>query len=792
MDELFLKQVYNFVDEFDSIYSSNKYISKKIVDDFYDKYSDIVAIVNKYPNYDDDKYKKFIIIVKHGYEIITKRNEKYIEFKLKEEKDYFDNLFKDVDPKIVLDNEQRKAIIIDEDYSLIVAGAGSGKTTTMAAKVKYLVERRHVDPNSIILLSFTNASVDDLDDLINNKFKLGIEILTFHKLGMKFLRNTFQQSFEIIADAGAYKVISEYFLENVFKNKELLKKYMKAFDSFLYLEEDCLEYTDYDSYFQNYMDKKYEECKNNLDEEIKKRVKNRSRHLKTINGEYVKSEGEFNIANYLYKQGIKYHYEAKYPFSISGNRSYHPDFTVDNFDTPLYIEYYGLATLNKNGEPSSDDEKYLSEIYKKRDTHKKNKTDLLELFSRYDDGNYYMPTLSYELTNRNIIRNPRSQKEIFYRILETGKEHKYTKLIKLFRIFINLFKEKNYVYDDFDELITKCTNDDVKEQLKLLKDVFAYYQEYIHSRGKIDFQDMIHYAYTNMEKLKENRKSLKYDYVVIDEYQDVSYQRYRFARKISDVFDSKIVAVGDDWQTIYSFSGSDIDLFTNFIETMGYGEEVQITNTYRNSQELIDLAGDFVLKNENQIEKKLHSNKHLSKPVRIVQYHYDETDDDLPQELDKLLNKIYSSHPDDKILLLSRFNMELDYLIDSKLFYKPNLSDNSVICKSIPEAKIDFLTVHKSKGLGYDRVIILNGINSTYGFPSQVEDQPIIKYIKGEYNIDIEVSDAIEYPEERRLFYVALTRTKNELYIMTPYIYKYRSSFVKEIESNENVMIENN
>lgn len=785
MNGLFFEQVCNFVNGFYLMYIADRYISKSEIDHFFDKYTDIIQLSNKYTAYEEDEmYKKFIIILNYGYDIITTKNNKYISKHMELDNDYFDSIFKDVDSKIILDNEQRRAILIDEDYSLIVAGAGSGKTTTMAAKVKYLIEKKKVNPNNIILLSFTNSSVDDLNDLINNKFKLNVEVLTFHKLGVKFLRGAFNRGFDIIANAGIYQVLSDYFLKVIFKNKKMLQEYMEVFSRYLILDRECLNYEDYDEYYKYFMDKKYELCKDNLSEEIKKRLEARGRYLKTINGETVKSNGELKIANYLYCNGIDYRYEKLYPYLLSGHRSYKPDFTINNFEAPIYIEYYGLAMLKVDGVAISDDENYQQEIILKRNTHIKNKTDLIELYGRYEDSNNYLSVLSNELLKRNMGNKLRSEKEIFYRLLETSKPFMYGRLIRLFQVFINLFKEKNYSVDDFSILESNCTDETLKRQLRYLKDVYVYYQEKIHKQYKIDFQDMIHYAYANMEKLESR---LKYDYVIIDEYQDISYQRFSFVKKISDLFKAKIVAVGDDWQTIYSFSGSDIDLFTKFEEVMGYGEQIQIVNTYRNSQELIDLAGDFVLKNNLQIEKKLHSNKHLAKPVRLVEYDYDNLTDNLPGKLVELLISIYNKHPNDNILLLSRFNLELDYLLESKLFYKNTATDNRVICKAIPNAKIDFLTIHKSKGLGYDRVVLLNGIDGAYGFPSQIKDEPIIKYLKGEYDMSENIKDNIAYPEERRLFYVAMTRTKNELYIMTPTLYEYRSSFVKEIQNHDNV-----
>lgn len=788
MREFFLEQVYNFVDDFYALLRLDKYISKKETDLFFDKYSDITKLVKKYERKNDDKFKKFYLIINHGYEMIKIKNEEYITQHLKIEKEYFDNMFKSVDPKIVLDEEQRRAILIDEDYSLIVAGAGSGKTTTMAAKVKYLIEKKKINPNNIILLSFTNMSVNDLNNLLNNKFNLNVSVLTFHKLGMKFLRTELGVYYTIIGDGGMVSILKNYFLDVVFKNKKILQEYMNCFSKYLNLEDECLNYDDYDKYYNWYMDKKYNECKDNLKDEIDRRIKNRNYHYITINGERVKSNGELQIANYLYKHCINYKYEEPYPYKTPGNSKYKPDFTVYNDEMPIYVEYYGPTILKNDGTYVSSTNDYQKQIPIKQKTHFQNHTDLIELYGRYENKSSYLPELSKALRERNVNKRIRTDKEIFYQLLETGKSYQYIKLINLFMVSIKVFKEKGYSTKDFDKLIQACTDELIKKQLYYFKDVYDFYEESKRNEHKIDFQDMIHDAYDNLEIIKENRKNLKYDYVIIDEYQDISFQRYSFTKRISDLFGSKIVAVGDDWQTIYSFSGSDIDLFTRFDEIMGYSEEVQITNTYRNSQELIDLAGDFILQNSYQIEKQLHSSKHLDKPVKLVKYDYNNHENKLPEKLVELLIKIYHNHPNDNILLLVRYNSELDFLLESKLFYKNRFDDAKIICKAIPNARIDLLTIHKSKGLGYDRVILLNGINGLYGLPSQICDEPIIKYLKGNYN-DNEVREIIEYPEERRLFYVALTRTKNELYIMIPGLYEYRSDFIKEIECSDNVDI---
>ncbi len=792
MSKYFLEQMNNCVNEFYKIYNIDEYISKNKYEKFIDRYKDVFDLLNKYENKNENVYQKMITIAQNGYNLIEKKNKLFLQKHLKVDKEYFDHIFSKIDPNIKLDEEQRKAILIDEDYSLIIAGAGSGKTTTMAAKVKYLIEKKKVNPKDIILLAFTNRATEELNHLLNEQFFLNIEVLTFHKLGNKFIRNILNAKPEIISDAGIYKVLSQYFIDNVFKNKDKLKQYMECFSEFILLNNNAFDFNNYEDYYRNYTNLKYEECKNFLDKEIKRRIVNRMKHYKTINGDYVKSEAEVKIANYLYKNGISYKYEDLYPYKLANGRIYKPDFTIDNFDEKIYVEYYGLTKLNEDNSIISDTNEYQNTIFLKRKTHLKYATNYIELFGRYENGDNYLPKLSYKLSKYNIIKTPKSNKEIFYRLMETSKDSTYFKLINFISSFIGLFKELNYNINDFENFINSTQDEKMKKQLILLKDAFNYYQNTIHTiidgKVKIDFQDMIHYAYSRMEKLKETEK-FQYKYVIIDEYQDISVQRCNFAKKISELFNSKIVAVGDDWQTIYSFSGSDINLFTKFYETMGYAEITTITNTYRNSQELIDVAGEFVLKNSFQLNKKLHSEKHLNNPIELVKYDYNYDYDNLPESLNTLIDYLYNNNPNDKILLLGRFNSELDNLLNSKYFYKKTNLDDRIYCKKHSDMKIDFLSIHKSKGVGYDQVIILNGLNICKGFPSQIKDHPVIKLIKGT-SANVE-ENYIEYPEERRLFYVALTRTKNKVYILIPNSYEMRSDFVKEIEDQKNVIVSN-
>lgn len=760
----------SYLKEIKDLINKDIYVSKRKYDEILDKYEYLF----KNMEYDNNTFNLVKNITNKIDEIISRHNEKFIEKKLVEYKDYFDHIFDDIDSNIKLDEEQRRAILIDEDYSLVIAGAGSGKTTTMSAKVKYLVEKLNIEPKRIVVMSFTKRATEELQDRINNQFKLNANVTTFHKLGMDILRKKFKHPLKIVTESGKYEILRQFIVENLFINKPLLKHANKIFCNYLSFDNKCLKYKTFDEYYDYYTRKKYKEVKHNLKEFNNQKINDRLKNLISINGEKLKSKEEVKIANFLYESNIPYLYEQTYPHKLENNVSYSPDFTLQNNFKTYYIEYYGLSKYKKNGFFSVDDIAYYNDlIEKKKNIHKMYNTDLIEIYS--DEKLLYK--LKNELQKRSFIFNDRTDKEIFLRLMETSKTALLNDLINLMIDFITRFKEKNYTLKDIEKLCENAPDDNTKKQVKFMGQVIKYYDKYIHDRYMIDFEDMINYAYRDMFEYKNISKQVDYDYIIVDEYQDVSTQKYNFIKKLSDVFNAKIVAVGDDWQAIFGFSGSDISLFTRFSDMMGYGEIVKITNTYRNSQELIDIAGEFITKNKTQFEKRLFSNKHLDKPIEIAYYNLENKLEKI-EVINEIIINIYNSNPKSKILLIGRYNSDIEQIIESKYF--DIKSHGKIVCLEQKNADITFLTAHSSKGLGFDEVIIINALDGIYGFPSKKETEPLLRVFN-----DKTYDEKILYPEERRLFYVALTRTKNKVYIVCPN--EKQSEFILEIKQNKNV-----
>ena len=522
------------------------------------------------------------------------KNKNYIEQEIKNNKIYFDKMFYKIDSKIKLDEQQKRIVVTDEKYIMVIAGAGSGKTTTITAKVDYLIKKKHINPKEIIIITFTNKAVEELKQRINIEFNNKVKITTFHKLGYEIIKQNQKTPPRI---------------SNI--KKEIILKLVK--------------------------------------QELKKNTKTNYR---------------------IVKQFIK----------------------------------------------------------------KKNIIKRIELFK-----NYKIEEETYEQIT-NICTN-----------------------------IISLLKAKNY---PIQKLNAKKKYNQII--IPFIKNIYTKYEMILTKKNTIDFDDMINKA----TKIIETNKKInnKYKYIIIDEFQDISESRYKLIKKMSEKYNSKIMAVGDDWQCIYSFASSNINLFKNFIKTVPYCEILKIENTYRNSQQLIDIAGEFIQKNENQIIKKLKSNKMLDNPIKIIKYKKT-----INEKISNILEYLIKKYGEkSNILILGRYNFDKNEILKDPFIEEQN---ERIIFSKFPNAIIRFMTVHTAKGLGYDNVILINAKKTKTGFPSNIKNNNIINQIIG-------TETNIKYAEERRLFYVALTRTKNEVIILVPK--SNPSCFIKEIKKNKNVIITKN
>ena len=406
---------------------------------------------------------------------------------------------------------------------------------------------------------------------------------------------------------------------------------------------------------------------------------------------------------------------------------------------------------------------------------------MIYTFSAHNDGRDYLDHLKDQLVKKGFELRPRSPKEVFEKIVNTEENRYISKLVKLICTFLQNFKTNGYTVDEFRRFMSISKNVRTRLFLTIAEQCYHEYAKRLKEKNAIDFEDMINESARIVQEEVIKGDKLDFKYIIVDEYQDISRQRFNLTKELSNLYDAKIIAVGDDWQSIYAYAGSDITLFTNFCDTFGYGEELRITRTYRNAQEVIDIAGGFIQKNTKQLRKALVSPKHIDHPV-VIQTYTEEVDRSqyegkggkfflVGETVEKIMKEILEENPKSSILLLGRYGFDGFNLTKSSDFLYWEKT-GAVTSKTFADIELEFMTVHRAKGLGFDNVIIINAIDSVYGFPSQVQDDPVLKYV-------VKDDHAIEYAEERRLFYVALTRTKNRVYIVTPQ--QRPSDFVREL-----------
>ena len=789
-----------FIDFINDLLKKDEFISKSMYMNQFEEitplFNEFISLRNKnvldsYCKKQKINFRKMVALIDYFSsfnDFIVRHNDSYVNNHLISDKVYLDNVLKDDDPNISLDEEQRRVVLSDEDYTLVVAGAGAGKTTTIEAKVKYLVDIKHIDPEQILIVSFTRKATKELKDRINKRLKTNACISTFHSIGNTIIKNEEENKYRIVDVGFMFDAIKNY-LVNKLDDEYFINKIVLFFSSYLNISFSS---KDTSLLFKELNKNNFVTLRSDLENIIERYKGELDKKRITLNDERVRSNDELRIANFLYINGIDYEYEPVYRFGFKRSiKPYCPDFLLRQGDKEVYLEHFGLSEDGKNSRFTKEEiEKYKEEANNKIRLHKEHNTKLIYTYSRYNDGRDLIVHLEELLIANGFTFNKKTTLEIYKKISSSSQDKYFNKFVQLMCNFISRFKVNNFKESKFDEWKITVNDERTKLFIDIAYQCYLAYTKELKDKGCIDFSDMINDASDILDKYILSGQKLPYEYIFVDEYQDISIQRFDLCEKLSKCSNAKIVAVGDDWQSIFRFAGSKLDLFTSFQEKMTYGQVLKLTNTYRNAQELIDIAGDFVMQNKQQIQKELKSPKHIEDPVLLMSYDdsFDKEERKGPyyrlcEALEKAIGDIVLKCGEEKsILLIGRYGFDIRNLARvGEMFYLDNTSSSNVKSVKYPNVSLSGYTAHSSKGLGFDNVIILNGKDDVIGFPSKIEDDPVMKLV-------IKEDENIAYAEERRLFYVALTRTKNRVYIITPI--SHPSKFILEIrEKFTNVIL---
>lgn len=671
--------------------------------------------------------------------------EKFEKRQLDRWSDFFDSFEKNP-----LTPEQRLSVIADEDATLVLAGAGSGKTSVITAKAGYLIKAEIRKPHEILLLAFARDAATEMSERIEERCGEPVEARTFHALAYDIIGQVEGGKPALAAhatdDFAFLDLIKNILIQLVAKVSEASKAIIKWFSSARLEGKSEWDFKRKHDFY-TYLEKE---------------------DLRTLQGEKVKSFEELMIANWLYENGIEYEYEPDYEFDTSDptKRNYCPDFRLA--ESGVYLEHFGVRKKReRNGTeslttaPWIDRDEYLEGMDWKRRVHQENDTTLLETYSYERQEGRLLEALEKKIEPYATLR-PRPREELFDRVVEMKQVDGF---VRLLGSFLRNFKSGGYSIGDCERKASKAKlGGRATAFLTIFKPVHEAYERSLD--GRIDFEDMVLRA----AKYAENgRFKSPFGHILVDEFQDISRSRARLVKALlSQRDDARLFAVGDDWQSIYRFAGSDIHLMRNFGSefggefdgTTGIHRTVDLGRTFRSVDKIAFAARRFVLRNPTQLTKTVVPAGTSKGPaIQIVSTFRHDSEQKLYTVLSTLQARAKSEGASISVLLLGRYRHSAPGNLRKLKEEHPNLD-------------ITFKTIHSSKGLEADHVVLLEVFSGRTGFPSEIVDDPLLTMVSPE-------AEPFEHAEERRVMYVAMTRARETLTIMASSA--RQSAFVGEL-----------
>ena len=651
----------------------------------------------------------------------SKANEAFVANELVRSRELFDRI--EARP---LTDEQRKAVVVDEKRNLVVAAAGSGKTSVVVAKAGWLVRRGYRKPSELLLLAFARDARNEMEERVRARLGAGaakgVTVRTFHSLGMAIIgaaegkrpalartaesdRALFDVLKGIVADLLADGALSE----------TLLDWFQDQFAPY----RSAHEFPSWGAYW-NYI---------------------RKNDIRSLKGDEVKSYEECEIANFLYLNGVSYEYEAPYEHetATAEKRQYKPDFFLP--DHGIYIEHFGIDGTG-NTAPFVDREKYLEEMEWKRQVHAEHGTVLVETFTSERAEGRLIRNLEEKLAAHGVELTPISRERVFS-VLED--QRRIDPFIRLLATFLQHFKGSRLSLGAVAQR-ARSLDDEGRAAafVTVFGPIFERYQETLARAGEIDFHDMINRA---TEHVEAGRYRSPFRYILVDEFQDISPARAWLLKALLDSSPgAQLFAVGDDWQAIYRFGGSDIAVMREFGERFGEFERIDLETTFRCSNRIAAVATDFVLRNPAQIRKTVRATRRVDGPAVHVGLPGDEGLSLLKEALDRIAEDAARCDGTSDVLLLGRYR-HLQPL---------NLRN---LAKQYPGLRFSYMTVHRSKGLEADYAVVLGLCAGKHGFPVEIADDPLLDLV-------MTAPEAHPNAEERRLLYVALTRARRQAFLL--------------------------
>lgn len=663
-----------------------------------------------------------------------------------------------------LNEKQRQAVVSECKRLLVLAGAGSGKTKTLLQKLIYLIEEKGVNPSKILAITFTkNAANEMLDRLIISADTSGeyskilmdkkrnakekdteryyyskqhrwidnLTLKTFHGLCYRIIKdfgvNEFDNKFRIIGDKkGTDPDLTKYAARET--SFEVLHKTLIA---------NCAsnEYLlNLKRYILDYLIDKVHIDKDRRHSQVKD-----GKFYTSLNGTKVRSKSEQYIADWLYRHSIKFEYEPKLYIK---DFEFRPDFFIP--EANLYLEHVSSKSYPTKG--------------KEEQFKKANKL----LVKTFEDQT--QDTALFNLVLDRIIKNRLPANYHYTTSLSFEEEFKtYHKEVKDFlrqtmRV-IDMIKVENIPAREILAKSQKDQHERVRDFYKLAIPIIEQYEAYCVNKSYLDFNDLIIKTislFKNHDEIAEKYRN-KYEYILVDEFQDVNNLQVELIKMLL-TDENQLFCVGDDWQSIYGFRGSNVEYIVNFHQHFTESETIKLSMNYRSTEHIVGASNELIKHNKFKVDKEVQSNKKSESKIQVYAgADEDENIDFVVNQVRRLIDEGYSK--EDILFLYRRSKMYDPYFArfkQEKLF-------------------VTGKTIHASKGLEAKAVFVLGLREGPGGFPDIWMEDRIYQVVKVSHH-------DLLLEEERRLFYVAITRAKDYLYLITEK--GNESSFIGEIPND--------
>jgi len=650
-------------------------------------------------------------------EVLREHNETYVRQKRTEHSALLVEQLK-------ADEAQQRAIVQDDERNLVIAGAGSGKTRTIVGRIRFLLERG-VPPSAILAVTFTNKATDEMQDRLKQmgvalagRRTEGVTVSTLHALGKRVVQATFPGPVSVGDDRWTDSLVAASLTDaREGRDPQLARLYVNAILHFHRNEDERAPAVGGDQTYR------------------------------TLRGEHVRSIGERIIADFLLLNSVPYEYEAKASWARvgAGRDAYHPDFRLPGVDA--YLEYWGVSRAGDVAPGwSTSSAQYREGMAWKREEFRREGKKLLEFYDYERTEGLLEAALQERVSAAGVALRPMTYAEL----AKAFGDMKYigSAIEQLLVNFLANARALRRTPDEIRQRLDKATPR-VHHFGLLGIAILQRYEARLAAEGRIDFSDMLHRA---ADALEGGTNPLpKFQHVLVDEFQDTSPAMARFLKGLLAATGAHLFAVGDDWQAIYGFAGGDLDYIVNFESHFGPPSTTMLSINYRSPAIVVEAGAALIARNPKQVPKQVV----VASPERGQVFVHEVPDDDaaiVSATIRLIQEERQHGRPED-ILVLSRTNHLLEPLGEACRRNRIPVADPQ---RNV--AGVRLLSAHKAKGLEANVVIVANASDHLLGFPSKVENPDVLEPVR--------MSTGNDAAEERRLFYVALTRAMRRVHLV--------------------------